>query len=279
MAAWPPAREPTRDDEQDSHPTAESGVEHAVARVADPSHAAPGHAAAQTVSAAGIPSAPSRERSSHRYTSARPRAPLVHHLRLMYLGGATFAWVSDYAQIYLVDVSAPVIPGLGELGPEIFAARYYLAPAGMVVYTADCLRQEVHIAIHDRRPEASTGEPLSAKPWTQVLETQVTFPSRHFTIGSPSRTGGERWGPTFTVPSESLKARISWRELDDDRYTERAQLADAACWQGAEQAIQAVVRRLAPRKAEGESGKRCGEPQRDNFVTCERHGVRAMGCA
>jgi hypothetical protein len=144
----------------------------------------------------------------------------------MHLGGANFAWVSDYAQIYLVDVSAPVIPGLEDLGPDVFAARHFIAPAGMVVYTADCLRQELRIAIHDSYPEPSTADALSDTPFTQVLETRVRFPSCHFTIGSPSRSGGEEWGPRFTVPHDRVDVRISWCEVDDDRYNAHRPFAD-----------------------------------------------------
>ena len=70
----------------------------------------------------------------------------------MYLGGASLSWVSDYAQIYFVDVTTPHIAGIEALGADDFARGYHVAPEGLAVYTQDCLRQEVRIALYDALP-------------------------------------------------------------------------------------------------------------------------------
>jgi hypothetical protein len=79
----------------------------------------------------------------------------------MYLGGAEFAWVSDYSQIYPVDSGHPVIAGLEDVPPSDMERGFHIAPNALVIYTADCLRQHIRILIHDSAPAAAPNEIMS----------------------------------------------------------------------------------------------------------------------
>lgn len=136
----------------------------------------------------------------------------------MYLGGASLAWCSDYSQIYFVDVASPAIAGIEDVGEEAFTRGYFTAVGALVVYTVDCLRQEVRIALHDGPPPVEAKDMMSEDVWTKVIETRVVLPSRKFTISSPSKAGGETWGPVFTAPHETLNARIQWLEYENEPY-------------------------------------------------------------
>jgi hypothetical protein len=137
---------------------------------------------------------------------------------IMYLGGAEFAWVSDYAQIYFVDAADPRIAGIEDVPAADMERGFHLAPQALVVYTADCLRQHVRVALHDSAPQVSPREIMSEDVWTKVFEVAVTFPSGRFTISSPSKSGGEDYGPVFKAPAKVLRARLSWLEYEADRY-------------------------------------------------------------
>jgi hypothetical protein len=136
----------------------------------------------------------------------------------VHLGSITFAWVSDYAQFYLVDVEQPAIADIESLDHTAFDARHHVAPNGLVIYTADSLRQEIRVVLHDSPPPDSKTESMSERPWTHTLDTVATFPSRRVTIVSPSSAGTEAWRPHMAVPSERVNVRINWCEDESLRY-------------------------------------------------------------
>jgi hypothetical protein len=148
----------------------------------------------------------------------------------MYLGSTTLAWSSDYAQFYLVDAEDAIIEGIDTLGDAAFSARYHVAPNGLVVYTADCLRQEIRITLHDGEPAPMTSEPVSERPWTHTVHTTVEFPSEYFALSSPSGAGDPRWRPRFPSPARRVMARIHWCELDEARYDAHRTLPDVTLW-------------------------------------------------
>jgi hypothetical protein len=135
---------------------------------------------------------------------------------MAYRGGATFAWVSDYSQFYLIDVDhndtfqAPI-------EREIVSRDCFVPETGLVVYTADCLQQHIRIAIHDSEPAEQPVEPMSGQPWTLHETVEVRFPSRRFTLSSPSYPGSPPGGPVFHVDAERLIARIAWKQFDGSR--------------------------------------------------------------
>jgi hypothetical protein len=136
----------------------------------------------------------------------------------MYLGGADFAWVSDYSQIYLIDSENSVIVGIEDVPTSDMEHGFHVAANALVVYTVDCLRQTIRITLYDAAPLAKPQEIMSEDAWTKVIETVVTFPSGSFTISSPSKSGTENYGPHFKAPAKKLNARVSWLEYQDDRY-------------------------------------------------------------
>jgi hypothetical protein len=136
----------------------------------------------------------------------------------MYLGGADLAWTSDYAQIYLQDIAMRGLPGIEDVTPETMAKGYAQLGGAVVIYTADCLRQQVRLAIHDAPPEAAATERISEAAWTRQASAAAHFPSGAFMVSSPSRAGGEPWLPQFTVPQPRMVVWMSWLEYDDDRY-------------------------------------------------------------
>jgi len=87
-------------------------------------------------------------------------------------GWATFAWQSDYGQFYLFDdqreFTAPI-----EITPEMEKRSFAVTPAGLVVYTASCLQQQIRIQIYDAEPDHSPIEEMSGNPWTRVETTPV----------------------------------------------------------------------------------------------------------
>ncbi len=136
----------------------------------------------------------------------------------MYLRGANFAWVSDYAQIYLVDPIDPVIAGIEDFGPEIFDRGYHVAPNALVIYTADCLRQEIRIELHDGPPVENDVEEISDDRWTRAVQAKVRFPSGSFTLSSPSKSYNEPLGPIFRSPAETVAVQILWLQYEEDCY-------------------------------------------------------------
>jgi hypothetical protein len=136
----------------------------------------------------------------------------------MQLGGARFAWQSDYAQIYVADARDPFLNGIDQLGPEAFARGFHVFPNGVAVYTTDCLRQEIEIALHDAKPEAAATEWRSEDGWTKTAEAAVRFPSGAFLLSSPSKSGGEAYLPILKAPAAKLMLRIYWMEYEEGSY-------------------------------------------------------------
>lgn len=131
-------------------------------------------------------------------------------------GWATFAWQSDYGQFYLIDPDEPFTPPI-EITPEMERRSLFAAPAGLVVYTQDCLQQHIRISIYDAEPDPSPVEQMSGKPWTRVETTPACFPSRKFTISSPSMPDPFPAGPVFLLDSGKVAARINWMEFEGSR--------------------------------------------------------------
>ena len=136
----------------------------------------------------------------------------------MYLGGAELAWISDYAQLYFVDAENSAIAGIEDVSAEAMARGYVLFPNALVIYTADCLRQSIRILIHDSTPDPAATEIISGDGWSKRLETAADFASGAFVVSSPSKTGIEDYLPRFKVPAAKMSVRISWLEIDQDRY-------------------------------------------------------------
>ena len=149
----------------------------------------------------------------------------------MHLGGAHFHHSSDYSQLYIVDGANPAIEGIADISEETLSRRFRVAPNGVVVYTADCLRQVIRIAFSDSAPEVNLVEVLSEDRWTKVVETEVSFASGTFTLSSPSRAGTEAYGPHFKAVAPKMKLRISWLEYDEDRYNAFRAKPDVICLQ------------------------------------------------
>ncbi len=133
-------------------------------------------------------------------------------------GWATFAWQSDYGQFYLIDhersstFTAPI-----EITPEMEQRSFFAAPGGLVVYTESCLQQHIRIAIYDTEPDHAPVEQMSGRPWTRVETTEACFPSRTFTLSSPSMPDPLPAGPLFLLATERAAARISWMEFQGSR--------------------------------------------------------------
>jgi hypothetical protein len=132
---------------------------------------------------------------------------------------STFAWVSDYSQFYLVDSVELGIPDIENLPPAAYDHGWHAAASGLVVYTVDCLRQEIRILLHDAAPELAATEIMTGLPWKRVVSTgDIVFPSGRFTLSSPSRGGTGAHGPLFIAPRGRLRARIAWLEFEEDTY-------------------------------------------------------------
>jgi len=132
-------------------------------------------------------------------------------------GWATFAWQSDYGQFYLIDPQAPTFEAPTEITPEMEQRSLFATPAGLVVYTQSCLQQHIRIAIYDREPDHPQVEDMSGKPWTRVGVTQARFPSRTFTLSSPSTPDPLPAGPLFLLETPIVVVRISWMEFQGSR--------------------------------------------------------------
>lgn len=132
------------------------------------------------------------------------------------LGSATFAWHSDYGQFYLVDsdgaFQAPV-----EITAEMQARSLFVASSGLVIYTSDCLQQHIRIQVYDLEPAHAPIERMSGKPWTRVETAEVRLPTRRFTLCSPSMPDPQPAGPMFLVGSDTMMARIAWKEFQGSR--------------------------------------------------------------
>ena len=88
---------------------------------------------------------------------------------------------------------------------------------GIVVYTNDCLQQRIALSIHDREPDNAPVEPMSLKPWTRVERVRARFPSRTFSIRSPSFPDPLPVGPFLLLDEADVTARINVMEFPRSR--------------------------------------------------------------
>lgn len=132
-------------------------------------------------------------------------------------GWASFAWQADYGQFYLIDEADADFRAPETITPEMEAKRLVALSAGLVVYTNDSLQQHIRITIHDAEPEPFPAEPMSGQPWTQVETVHAWFPSRLFTISSPSMPYPLPSGPIFRLDADHVGVRIAWMEFDRSR--------------------------------------------------------------
>lgn len=132
-------------------------------------------------------------------------------------GWATFAWQADYGQFYLIDGDDADFLAPTEITAEMEERRLHAPTTGLVVYTLGCLQPHVRISIYDAEPDHPPVEPMSGKPWTQIDTIEVRFPSRRFTISSPSTPTPLPNGPFFLLNTETSIVRVSWMEFQDSR--------------------------------------------------------------
>jgi hypothetical protein len=143
----------------------------------------------------------------------------IPEIRAVIIAYATFAWVSDYSQFYLVDSVELGIADIDKLELQTYERDWYAGPSGLVVYTVDCLRQEIRIQLHDAAPELAETELMTGLPWKRTAVTgDIVFPSGKFTLSSPSRGGTGANGPLFVVPNPRMRARIGWLEFEEETY-------------------------------------------------------------
>lgn len=150
-------------------------------------------------------------------------------------GWATFAWLSDYGQFYLVDREDSAFLPPQEITAEMQARSLYVPETGIVVYTNDCLQQHIRIAIHDCKPDHSPTETMSGKPWTRIETVKARFPSQRFGISSPSLPDPWPAGPVFLLDAEDVTARIGWMEFEgsrDDSVPVEPDVIDITLWPG-----------------------------------------------
>ncbi len=148
-------------------------------------------------------------------------------------GWATFAWQSDYGQIYLVDDADGSFEAPVAITSEMEARRVHAPATGLVVYTQDCLQQQIRIAIHAVEPARAETEPMSGKPWTQVETIAARFPGRRFTLSSPSHPYPLPAGPVFLLDTPTVRARVGWLEFEgcrDDSVPVEPDVIDIVLW-------------------------------------------------
>ncbi|WP_338661951.1 hypothetical protein VQH23_17180 [Pararoseomonas sp. SCSIO 73927] len=132
-------------------------------------------------------------------------------------GWASLAWQADYGQFYLVDPEDAAFRPPEEITPEMMERSLFVPPAGLVVYTEGCLQQRIDFAIHDAESEHPEAEPMTGNPWTRVRTADLSFPSRRFSISSPSSPDPLPCGPFFLLDTPSVRARIAWMEFQGSR--------------------------------------------------------------
>jgi hypothetical protein len=132
-------------------------------------------------------------------------------------GWATFAWQADYGQFYLIDPEDTAFLPPTEITAEMETRRLHELPCGLVIYTEGCLQQLIRIAIHDTEPDHPSEDPINGERWTQVEMSKAKFPSRRFTISSPSMPGPLPGGPFFFLDTDTYRIRISWKEFQGSR--------------------------------------------------------------
>lgn len=132
-------------------------------------------------------------------------------------GWATLAWQSDYGQFYVLDCEDDVFQPPVEMTAEMTAHSLFVPPAGLVVYTGDCLQQHLRVRIYDAEPDHAPHEEMSGKAWTRAETTEVRFPSRSFRLSSPSMPDPLPCGPIFLVDVPDMAARVCWMEFEGSR--------------------------------------------------------------
>ncbi len=132
-------------------------------------------------------------------------------------GWAAFAWQADYGQFYLIDGDGSNFEAPADITPEMMERSFFAPAAGLIVYTLGCLQQHIRIAIYEAEPDHAPAEPIWGKPWTRIQTTAAHFPSRKFTISSPSAPTPLPAGPIFLLDSADVMARIAWMEFQDAR--------------------------------------------------------------
>jgi hypothetical protein len=132
-------------------------------------------------------------------------------------GSATFAWQADYGQFYLIDPEDAAFLAPVEITAAMEKRSLYAPAAGLVIYTQDSLQQHIRITVHDTEPDHPPTEPMSGNPWTRVETTQATFPSRRFTVSSPSTPFLLPGGPFFLLEVAASMVRVSWMEFQGSR--------------------------------------------------------------
>lgn len=138
---------------------------------------------------------------------------------MSYRGGASFAWQSDYAQVYLVDAgSASNFRAPEDITSEMMQRRWHGVPSGLVVCTNDTLQQVIEIRIFGAEPPVDASEWRSGRPWSQVELARAAFPSKQFALSSPSKAGTEGYGPAFRLDTADVSVRILWMEFGGNRY-------------------------------------------------------------
>ena len=148
-------------------------------------------------------------------------------------GWATFAWQSDYGQFHLIDRADTEFAAPVEFTAEMETRRLAVLPAGLVVYTNDCLQQQIRVSIYDEEPEAAPVEPFTGTPWTQDEVVDVRFPSKSFALSSPSHPTPLPLGPVFGVQDVAMRARIRWMEFQggrDDSVPVEPDVVDVSLW-------------------------------------------------
>jgi hypothetical protein len=133
------------------------------------------------------------------------------------LGGANFSWASDYGQFYLVDADDPQFQAPTIITDEMQRRRWYPMSSGLVVYTNDCLQQIIAVRVLDLEPPLDATEWRSKKAWTQVEYASAEFPSKRFTLSSPSHPDTHSAGPFFRLRTPKVAIRIAWMEFQGSR--------------------------------------------------------------
>lgn len=117
----------------------------------------------------------------------------------------------------MIDPAASTFEAPIEITPELEQRRFFAAPGGLVVNTAGCLQQHIRIGIYDTAPNRSKVEEMSGNPWTQSETAGAHFPSRKFTLSSPSMPYPLPAGPLFLLDAERVSIRIQWMEFQGSR--------------------------------------------------------------
>ncbi len=136
---------------------------------------------------------------------------------MTYRGGAALSWQADYSQIYLVDSADSRFDAPVDIKEEIEKRRWQRLKSGLVVYTRDWLQQVIEIRIFGAPQDADSVEWRSGRGWTQTEAASAAFPSRMFTVSSPSKAGTESYGPFFRTDASEMIIRIHWMEQTERR--------------------------------------------------------------